>query len=180
MLSRRGLRGFLINQNLTLGSCPDSDAVGDYRFVIDEQAFDFNGHDETTMLKCLEKLSDVLQILSDRKETVAVRNGWEAIECRAGYDFATVLYSPDYIERDFRVYLQALLNRCVAWDDLSDLSLNPIVRINSIESESYGVAWASKNINENRAMSVVTLMHRQHQGPMNVQFGSHNLPLPDI
>jgi hypothetical protein len=39
--------------------------VSDCRFVIDEQAFNFNGHEEI-MLKCFEELSDLLQAFREK------------------------------------------------------------------------------------------------------------------
>jgi hypothetical protein len=150
--------------------------VSDHRFVIDEQAFDFNGHDEPTMLKSLERLSDLLQALREKDKVVAIRSGWGAIEYQTGYDLATLLTDGNsFIERDMRLELLGLISKCKAWDEPLDVFVDPNIRINDVRLESYGVAWAAKNINENRAMSVVTMAHCQHQGPTSVQFGSYQV-----
>jgi len=137
------------------------------RFVVDEASLDLDALDAQSVGDALRRLSQVLLALRRFKsEATGIISGWGGVPCWRGGDLASVLSVDQPLDRDDRLLLLGLLNKCVHIDDDAE-SLNPEVSVDgSPYAESYGIALSHEavcgTVPECRA--VISLAHLDRCG----------------
>lgn len=142
--------------------------MADCRYVVDESAFTFGSTEWNAVSRDLRALADQLLALREAEQTVGLVSGWGAIECLTGVDLATVLSAPVHPDRDLRLRLLGLLDKCQAWDESPGVVIHPLVTINGVSTQSFGIAWAHASVASRRGMAAVTMPHTQCRGSCRV------------
>jgi hypothetical protein len=151
--------------------------VADSRFVVDERSLDFDGFDTAVITESLEVFAEELADLRSDGESASILSGWGSIVCLDDADLSWLLATSDLISRDLGAQILGLLDKCIAWDEATDVAVDPSVEIDGVAHESYGIAWAAERQSRALASAVVTLAHRPYQGPRRVTANSLSVEL---
>lgn len=140
-----------------------------FRVVVDETAFDFAMLSDQQIESAVDTFSDALSRTLRSGVTVGVCSMYIDIECRPGLTLFSLIYETrTQVDRDSRIRLGQLLDRCVSWDNQYNVSGVPTdVRIDGVIVEAYSVGYALA-LSEQRCMACLTLATTGRQGLLEV------------
>jgi hypothetical protein len=129
----------------------------DYRFLVDEASFWVGDADAPRIELALDSLSDQLELCRERAESVGIATGYEWIECRRDEQLFEVLASAD-LDRDCRVRAFRLLDKCGRFDASADFYVDPQVRVDGHDLQSYAIAAALQAGRARHAIGVFAML----------------------
>jgi hypothetical protein len=142
------------------------------RFIIDEASFDLDELPEPVVADAIIRLSGMLAAMREVEPgSVGILSGWGALGCWSGMDVAAVLTTCNFIDRDERMLLLGLLDKCIEIDDdVLEASLEPEMIVASAPVTSYGLALTHHKACSRPAecCGAICLAHQDRRGEMEV------------
>ncbi|MCK9894571.1 hypothetical protein [Frankia sp. AgB32] len=135
------------------------------RFIVDEEALSCAGLTgwgdvEGEIIAFVELLADI----RGSGETVGILRGWGAVAFVFGADVGSALAISPRIDRDVRVLLMRLLDKCVDWDADPAIAVDGDVHVDDTASYSLGLARAVQLAADGGNAGVLSLPWRELAG----------------
>lgn len=145
--------------------------MSECRYVLDDRGFCVGADSVRELGPDLDQLLEGICLLAEAEESLGVPLGWGSIEVTSDLDLAGLLTNHHLVDRDVGNELLGRLSKCVVWDQAPDVFVDPKVRIQGIEYESYSAAWALHQLCVGKAVGVLTLL-RAERGELEVSDGT--------